>query len=149
MEISARILLVDDHAPWRQQVHSILRVQPQLCIVAEVADGLNAVQKAQELQPDLILLDIGLPNLNGFEAAKRIHRVAPKSRILFLSQNSDKDIVQATLSNGARGYVLKTDALSELLPAVRTVLDGEEFVSSGIKGDDVGQLEIPMTPSPA
>ena len=80
MEISARILLVDDHAPWRQQVHSILRVQPQLCIVAEVADGLNAVQKAQELQPDLILLDIGLPNLNGFEAAKRIHQVAPKCK---------------------------------------------------------------------
>ena len=92
MRLSARILLVDDHAPWRQQVHSILRKQPELSIVAEVADGLKAVQKAQELQPDLILLDIGLPNLNGLEAAKAIRQVAPKARIVFLTQNNDIDI---------------------------------------------------------
>ena len=134
MEISVRILLVDDHAPWRQQVHSILRKQPELCIVAEVADGLKAVQKAQELQPDLILLDIGLPNLNGLEAAKAIRQIAPKARIIFLTQNSDKEIVQAALSTGAQGYVLKTDAVSELLPAVEAVLAARSLSVVALKG---------------
>ena len=147
MRLSARILLVDDHAPWRQQVHSILRKQPELSIVAEVADGLKAVQKAQELQPDLILLDIGLPNLNGLEAAKAIRQVAPKARIVFLTQNNDIDIQQAALNTGAQGYVLKTDALSELLPAVAKVLANQEFVSSGLKGYAVGQTENPLTTS--
>ena len=78
MTISVRILLVDDSEPWRQQVHSILRERPELRVVAEVADGPKAVQKAQELQPDLILLDIGLPNLNGLEAAKAIRQIAQK-----------------------------------------------------------------------
>ena len=100
---------------------------------------LKAVQKAQELQPDLILLDIGLPNLNGLEAAKAIRQIAPKARIIFLTQNSDIEIMQAALSTGARGYVLKTDAVSELLPAVEAVLANKEFVSSGLKGYAVGQ----------
>ena len=138
MRLSARILLVDDHAPWRQQVHSILRKQPELSIVAEVA---------HELQPDLILLDIGLPNLNGLEAAKAIRQVAPEARIVFLTQNNDIDIQQAALNTGAQGYVLKTDALSELLPAVAKVLANQEFVSSGLKGYAVGQAESPLPSS--
>ena len=104
-----------------------------------MADGLEAVQKAQELKPDLILLDIGLPNLNGIEAANRIGQVAPGANIIFLTQSSDKDVVEAAQSTGARGYVLKTDAGSELLAAIAGVLDGDDFVSSGIKGHDSGK----------
>ena len=92
---------------------------------------MEAVQKAQELQPDLILLDISLPHLSGLEAAKRIRQVAPKSAILFLTQMSDKDIEEEALSTGAQGYILKIDAARELLTAVE-VLVGDNFVSSGI-----------------
>ena len=135
-DTSFRILVVDDYEPWRQQVCSILQTRPELRVVAEAADGLEAVQKAQELQPDLILLDIGLPSLNGVEAANRIRQVTPDAGIIFLTQNSDRDVVRAALSTGARGYVLKTDAGNELLTAVAGVLGGDDFVSSGIEGGD-------------
>jgi DNA-binding NarL/FixJ family response regulator len=138
---SIRILVVDDFEPWRRQVCSILETRPELRVVAEVADGLEAVQKAQELQPDLILLDIGLPALDGLEAAKRIRQVAPDAGIIFVTQNSDRDIVRVALSTGAQGYVLKTDAGSELLPAVTSVLEGDGFVSSGIKWGDSAEDE--------
>jgi CheY-like chemotaxis protein len=99
-----------------------------LQIVGEVADGLEAIQKAEELQPDLIVLDIGLPSLNGIEAAGRIRKVSPKSKILFVSQESSVDVVQEALGTGAHGYVVKIDAGSELLEAVNSVLRGEQFV---------------------
>ena len=107
--------------------------RPELRVVAEVGDGLEAVQKAQELKPDLILLDIGLPTLNGLEAADRLGQVAPDARIIFLIQNSDRDVVRAVLRAGARGYVLKADAGSELFSAVEAVIGGDDFVSTGIK----------------
>lgn len=128
-----RILVVDDFEPWRQQICSILGARPELRVVAETADGLEAVQKAQELKPDLILLDIGLPSLDGLEAAKRIRLVAPGSKVIFVTQNSDKGIVQAALSTGARGYVLKAGAARELLAAVAAALSGDQFLSSGVK----------------
>jgi len=121
---SVLILLVDDCEPWRQQVRSIFLTRSELRVESEAADGLEAVQKAQELQPDLILLDIGLPNLNGLEAARRIRQVAPKAGILFLTQQNDEDIKRAALSTGAQGYILKTDACTQLLPAVAGVLGG-------------------------
>lgn len=111
-----------------------LQTQPEFHVVAEAADGLEAVQKAQTLKPDLILLDVGLPNLNGLEAANRMRQVAPDTAIIFLTQDSDKDLVRAALSTGAQGYVLKTDAGSELFIALEGVLGGDDFVSSGIEG---------------
>jgi CheY-like chemotaxis protein len=123
-----RILVADDFGPWRQYICSILQTQRELHVVAEIADGLEAVQKAQELQPDLILLDIGLPGLNGIQAARRIREVAPRSKILFLSQISSVDIVQEAFSAGASGYVVKMDAGNELAEALKTVLRGERFV---------------------
>jgi DNA-binding NarL/FixJ family response regulator len=119
----------------------MLQTRPQLCVVAEVGDGLEAVQKAKELKPDLILLDVGLPNLNGLEAASRICRVAPNAAIIFLTQNSDKGVVREALGTGARGYVLKTDAGRELLACVEGVVRGDIFVSSGIAWGDVGETE--------
>jgi len=100
----------------------MLGKRPELQVICEVSDGLVAVHKAEELQPDLILLDIGLPTLNGIEAARRIRKVAPKSRILFLTQESSADVVQEALSLGAAGYVLKVRAGSELLAAVEAAL---------------------------
>ena len=136
-----RILVVDDFEPWRQHICSLLQTRPELRVIAEVADGSEAVQKAQELEPDLILLDIGLPNLSGIEAAIRIRQVAPDARIIFVTQNSDKEVVRKALSTGAQGYVLKTDAASELFTAVAGVVGGDDFVSSGIEGDDSGETE--------
>ena len=119
----------------------MLQTRPELRVVAEVGDGLEAVQKAQELKPDLILLDIGLPTLNGLEAADRIRQVAPDARIIFLTQNNDRDVVRAALRAGARGYVLKADAGNELFSAVEGVLGGDDFVSRGIKLGDSGETE--------
>jgi DNA-binding NarL/FixJ family response regulator len=95
-----------------------------------VSDGLEAVQKAKELQPDLILLDIGLPKLNGIEVAKRVRRFAPIARLLFVSQESSSDVVRETFRLGAQGYVHKPRAQSDLLPAIDAVLGGKRFASS-------------------
>lgn len=129
---TVRILLVDDYEPWRRSVCSMLRKRGHWHIVAEVADGLEAVQKAQELHPDLILLDIGLPRLNGIEAARRIRGCVLQSKILFLSENRSWDIAEEALRTGADGYVVKSNAASELLPAIEAVLAGRQFVSVGL-----------------
>jgi two-component system nitrate/nitrite response regulator NarL len=136
---SLRLLVADDFEPFRRVVASILQERPELQIVCEVSDGLKAVQRAEELQPDLILLDIGLPKLNGIEAANRIRQVAPGTKIIFLTQNSDKEIVAAALRTGAHGYVLKKDAGRELLAGVAGVLAGNDFVSSGVEWGDSGE----------
>ena len=126
--------MVEDYAPFRQFICSTLRNRPELQIVEELADGLEAVQKAEELQPDLIVLDIGLPSLNGIDAARRIRKLSPKSKILFMSQESSADVVQQALALGALGYVVKAHAGGELLPAVEAVLEGRQFVSGGLSG---------------
>jgi DNA-binding NarL/FixJ family response regulator len=131
---SIRILIADDFKAWRRQVRLLLQVRPEWHAIVEAADGSEAIQKAEDLKPDLILLDIGLPKLNGIEAARRIRQHSPGSKTIFLSQNNDRNIVQAAFSAGAQGYVYKTDAQSELLPAVDAVFRGKQFVSSSIKG---------------
>jgi DNA-binding NarL/FixJ family response regulator len=105
-------------------------------IIGQVTDGLQAVQKAEELQPDLIVLDIGLPSLNGIEVARGVRKLTPKSKILFLSQESLPDVVREALRTGARGFVLKTDAGSELLTALSAVLRGENFMGRRFAGQD-------------
>ena len=131
---SIRVLVVDDHEPWRRFASTALSTQPELQVTGEVSDGLEAVQKAEELQPELILLDIGLPTLNGIEAARRIRKVSPGSKILFVSENRSADIAEEALSTGACGYVVKSDAAGELLPAVKAVLEGRRFVSASLAG---------------
>jgi len=133
-----RVLVVDDYEPWRRFVCSTLEKQTSLQVIGEVSDGLEAVQKAQELQPDLILLDIGLPTLNGVEAAKRIRQISPAAKILFASQNDDQDIVRAALATGAQGYLLKANGKSELLPAIEAVMRGDRFVTQQLKGQQPG-----------
>ncbi len=130
---SIRILIADDYKDWRSVVGLLLQARPEWQIIAEASDGSEAVQKAKELKPDLILLDIGLPKLNGIEAALQIKQLSPGSKIIFVSLYNSQDIVQAALGTGARGYVHKTDANGELSPAVEAVLQGRQYVSSGAK----------------
>jgi DNA-binding NarL/FixJ family response regulator len=124
---SIRVLLVDDFEPFRRFIRTTL--QTELQIIAEVSDGLEAVSKAEELQPDLILLDIGLPGLNGIEAARQIRKLSPQSKILFLSQESSADVIEEAMNSGAMGYVIKAHAASDLLAAVEAVRQGRKFVS--------------------
>jgi DNA-binding NarL/FixJ family response regulator len=138
--LSMRVLVAEDYAPFRQFVCSTLGKQPELRIVGEVSDGLEAVQKATELQPDLILLDIGLPSLNGIEAARRIRKLSPKSKILFLSQETSGEVVQEALRLGALGYVVKSYAGSELLVALDEVCTGRYFLGSGVRDFSLRQV---------
>jgi len=130
MPLSIRVLVADDYEPFRRFICSKLESRPDLKVVGEASDGLEAVEKAQALKPDLILLDIGLPGLNGIEAAHRISRLIPKATILFVSQISDADVVQEALRNGAKGYVWKPDAGIDLMLAIEVALRGAHFVSS-------------------
>ena len=132
-----RVLVVDDYEPWRRFFSTTLQKKRELQVIGQVSDGLEAVQQAQETQPDLILLDIGLPTLNGIEAARRIREVSPASKVLFVSENRSRDIAEEALSTGANGYVVKSDAANELLPAVDTVLQGKRFVSTSLAGHDL------------
>ncbi len=129
-----RIFVVDDFKDWLRQVRLLLQSRPECQVIAEASDGPEAVQKAEELQPDLIVLDVGLPNLSGIEAAQQIRQLSPSSKIVFLSQNNDLDVVRAALGTGALGYVRKIDVGRELLPAIDAVLQGKQFVSSRLKG---------------
>ena len=124
------VVIVDDFAPFRRLLRSKLEVNG-LQTVAEASDGLEAVAKAAELQPDLVLLDIGLPKLNGIKAAAQIHSIAPQSKILFVSLDSAPEIVRSLLRDGAWGYVRKSEINRELENAIEAVLQGERFVSAG------------------
>jgi DNA-binding NarL/FixJ family response regulator len=123
-----RVLLVDDFDAFRSFIRTTLQ-GTQLQIIAEVSDGLGAVQKAEELQPDLILLDIGLPTLNGIEAARRIRKLAPRSKILFLGQESSADVIEEALEWGV-GYVIKAHAGSDLLATIEAMRASGQFVST-------------------
>jgi DNA-binding NarL/FixJ family response regulator len=130
--VSMRVLVVEDFAPFWQFIRSTLAERPEVQVIGEVADGLEAVQTAELLEPDLVLLDIGLPTLNGIEAARQIRKLVPASKIIFLSQESSSEVVQEALKLGAWGYVVKTRAASDLLAAVDAFLEGRQFVSAGL-----------------
>jgi DNA-binding NarL/FixJ family response regulator len=123
-----RILVVDDFEAWRRSVISILEQDPDGEVIHEASDGLEAVRMCEELQPDLVLLDVGLPKLNGLEAARVIREVSPASKILFLSAHYSQDVMREALRIGAAGYLAKADARRDLLPAVRAALRDEEFL---------------------
>ena len=116
-----RILLVEDFEPFRRFVRSTLAARPEYQVVGEVSDGLEAVQKAVELQPDLIVLDVGLPGQDGFKAARQIRRLCRRTKILFLSQESSPDAIAEAFRLGAHGYLVKTRAPSDLLTTVEEV----------------------------
>jgi DNA-binding NarL/FixJ family response regulator len=127
---SIRVLVVDDFEPLREAVRSILAARPELEIIGEASDGPEAVQKAVELKPDLILLDLGLPTMNGIEVARRFRELVPESRIILFTQDSSVDFVEEARRMGASGYVVKAKAGSQLLPAVDAVLSGKQSFAS-------------------
>jgi DNA-binding NarL/FixJ family response regulator len=127
---TVRVLVVDDYEPFRQFVHSTLETKPELQIVGQASDGAEAVRQAEKLKPHLILLDVGLPTLNGIEAARQIRKVAPESRIIFVTQESSVEAIQEAFKLGAMGYVVKSRAGVELLAAIEAVLSGTQFLSS-------------------
>jgi AmiR/NasT family two-component response regulator len=128
-----RILLIEDFEPFRRMVGMVMQERADFRIVGEASDGLEAVQKVKDLQPDLILLDIGLPNLHGFEVAKLARSLAPHAKLLFVSQESSTDTVREAFRLGAEGYVHKLQAHNELLPAIDAIFAGKRFVSSSLK----------------
>lgn len=145
---SIRVLIVDDYEPFRRFLRSILQNEVRSPTIVEASDGLEAIELASALRPDLILLDVGLPKLNGIEAARRIRELAPQSKILFLSQESSEDIVQAAFSVGASGYIVKADAARELWTAAKAILRGERFVGIRFAGHGfVGSSDAPAPQS--
>ena len=140
-----RVLVVDDFEPWRRSTRMMLQQHSGLLVVGEASNGLEAVRQARELQVDLILLDIGLPSLNGIAAAKQIRKLSPKSKILFVSQESSLDVVQEALSTGD-GYLVKTEAGRELLTAVDAVLRGQRFVGSRLAGQGFPEVTSDRVP---
>jgi two-component system nitrate/nitrite response regulator NarL len=129
---AVRVLIVDDSQPWRCAVCLVLQQNLDLVLICECSDGLEAVRKSEDLQPDLVLLDIGLPNLNGLEVARQVRKVSPGSRIIFLTSHDDPEYLQEALRIGALGFIVKSNAASDLLPAVRAVMNDERFFRSGV-----------------
>jgi DNA-binding NarL/FixJ family response regulator len=131
----ARVLIVDDAVLWQNLLVERLEQEPSLRVVGIASDGLTAVQMATELQPDLILLDLNLPVMNGLEVARQIRILSPGSKMLFVSGEADPEIQQVALSSGGSGYLLKNDA-SELMIAIEAVLSGKTFVNPETAGRD-------------
>jgi len=125
--------VVDDFLPWHSFVKDILEAETDLKILSFTSDGLQAIQMAEELQPDVILMDVNLPTMNGLKATQQSRIVSPGSKILFLSADDAVDHIRAAFDAGASGYVLKSDSYTDLVPAIRVVLLGQKFVSRSLR----------------
>jgi DNA-binding NarL/FixJ family response regulator len=132
MREKIRILLADDHAVVRQGFKMILAAQPDMEIVGEAGNGREALDLAGQLQPDVIVMDVAMPELNGIEATRRVADLSPRSRVLALSMHKDSVYVREILRAGARGYLLKDSISSDLLAAVRAIARGEGYLSPGV-----------------
>ena len=125
-----QILVVDYHEIVRRGICALLRREPDFEVICDVADGLQAVDKARELQPDVIVLDISMPGIDGLETARRIRKISPDTEIVFLSQHDSAEMVRQALRNGGRGYVVKSDVAQELIKAIRAALLKQRHVSA-------------------
>jgi DNA-binding NarL/FixJ family response regulator len=127
-----RILLADDHELVRRGVRSLLHAQPHWRVVGEAKNGSEAVMKARKLKPDIAILDIGMPEMDGLEATRQIQNAAPRSRVLVLTMHESDQMVQRVLEAGAGGYVLKSDMAGQLVKAVRSVSRGKRFLTQRV-----------------
>lgn len=127
-----QILLAEDFVPYRTMVASLLSGSTHFRVICQASDGIEAAEQAQLLGPDVVLMDIGLPILNGLEAARRIREMVPAAKIVFLTQETDAGIVEEAFSLGADGYISKQKTRSDLLPALAAILEGKRFISEGL-----------------
>ena len=118
------VLVVDDCEQWRRAVCATLRTKLGLHVIEEARDGLEALQRAADLRPELVTLDIGLPRLNGIEVARQIRKFSPSSRVVFLTENHSCDFAEAAFESGARSYIVKSEFATEFIPAIEAVLEG-------------------------
>jgi DNA-binding NarL/FixJ family response regulator len=131
-----KVIVVDDYAAWRYFVRSAVKQHTPTSFISEAADGLEAVRTAAELQPDLVTLDIGLPRLNGIEAARQIREKSPRTKVLFVTQEQSPEIAQEALAAGGRGYVVKSDGKETLLKAVDAIMCGGRYISRTVEVSD-------------
>jgi PAS domain S-box-containing protein len=141
--VPVNVLVVDDYEPFRRCVCSIVRAQTNFVLAGEARDGMEAIRLAEALQPDLIVLDIGLPKMNGIEAARVIRTNVPQAKIVFLTQDPSAEVARVAFGTGASAYVIKTYAHEELPAALETVADNRQFFSSGLPKD------FSVSPNPA
>lgn len=139
-------MLCDDHAIVRAGIRALLERESDISIVAEAASGHEAVTLVQKLQPDLLLLDLSMPSGNGLDAIARIRQVAPRCRVLVLSMHSAPEYVRPALRAGAQGYLVKGSGLSDLLRAVRVVLDGGQFLGAELAAIVSPAASLPDAP---
>jgi len=127
-----RVLLADDHGLFRAGIRSLLQAAPDIEVVAEAPNGREALRLAESLRPDVVLMDLKMPDLNGLDAAARLAHVLPDTRVIMLSMNADEDSVLKSLRAGAAGYLVKTADPAELELAIRSAMRGEKFLSSAV-----------------
>lgn len=132
-----QVLVVDDYQPFRQFIASMLRKIREVQVVGEAADGLEAVSQAGELRPDLVLMDVGLPGVNGIEAARRIRKLDPECQIVFLSLESSPDVITEALELGAVSYIIKENVGTELLPVVEAVILDKLLVRKNVRKAEI------------
>jgi DNA-binding NarL/FixJ family response regulator len=126
------ILLADDHEVVRKGLRALLETQPGWKVIAEATDGREAVEKAQSMHPDVAIVDIGMPSLNGLEATRQIVKKAPRTRVLVLTMHDTNPLIQQVVKAGARGYVLKSDVASDLVSAVEALTHDQTFFTSKV-----------------
>jgi DNA-binding NarL/FixJ family response regulator len=136
-QTDVRVLIVDDHEVVRQGLRALLGSETGFAVCGEAKTGREAVRKARSLHPDIVVLDVSMPELNGIDAIRQIREGAPKCEVLILTMHDRDDLLRTALQVGARGYVLKTDAASELIAAIRAIGRGKVFLSSGVAGSVV------------
>ena len=147
--MSIRVMLADDHKILREALRSVLEHEPDIEVVAEARDGREAIELAQNATPDLIVMDIGMPGLDGIEATRRILAGNPAIKVVALSTYSDKRIAQQMMEAGAKGYVVKAAGGDELLSAIRSVMGGEHYLSPEISANIGGDLRVKVRQAPA
>jgi DNA-binding NarL/FixJ family response regulator len=140
-----RVLLADDHSIVRRGLRSLIETQPDITVVAEAGDGLEALKLCEELRPDAIILDVAMPRLNGIDVAERVQKMQPPPRVIVLSMHADESYIIRALAAGARAYLLKDATDEDLIPALRAVAAGRPFFSPSVTGvlieDYVRQLQ--------
>jgi DNA-binding NarL/FixJ family response regulator len=138
--MSIKILIADDHMIMRKQLVSLIEVEADMEVIAEAEDGPTAVQLAKELLPDVVIMDINMPRLNGLGATRQIIADLPDVRVIVVSMRSERQMVMAMLHAGAFGYVLKDRSDKELTTAIRTVVAGGKYLSPGLEDDTTSPL---------